>query len=163
MTKNSKLIHERRLQQQDQSDQGRNKYVSLVETLKVFDATNQQLNQAVVTEKKYIQKKNREIQELREILREETKQRDQFLQTAMLQRKQIGTLTQKHEKETAQLERGLSIMNEGISDCIKTGATAVTNLENSTMNLNARQQSQFSLSKYQMSKISGVYGKMPKK
>ena len=29
-------------------------------------------------------------------------------------------------------------MNDGISDCIKTGATAVTNLENSTMNLKAR-------------------------
>lgn len=29
-------------------------------------------------------------------------------------------------------------MNEGISDCIKTGATSINNLENTTNNLKAR-------------------------
>lgn len=106
------------------------------------------MKKALDTEKKFIADKKAEIAELKDILRTETTQRDTFLGHCTLQRKQIGTLNQKHEKETSQLERGLTIMNDGIKDCIKVGATSVTNLENSTNNLVARQQSQFSVSKY---------------
>lgn len=40
MTKDSKLVHESRLQQQEQADKQRAKYVSLIESNKLFDKTN---------------------------------------------------------------------------------------------------------------------------
>jgi hypothetical protein len=43
MIKNSKLIHERRLTQQDQADTQKTKYINLMESLKVFGETNQKL------------------------------------------------------------------------------------------------------------------------
>ena len=100
MIKNSKLIHERRLQQQDQADKHRTKYINLMESLKIFGETNHKLNKALDTEKAFTKKKKNELCQIREILREETKSRDQFLQTSMLQKKQIGTLEIKHERET---------------------------------------------------------------
>ena len=100
MIKNSKLIHERRLQQQDQADKHRTKYINLMESLKIFGETNHKLNKALDTEKAFTKKKKNELCQIREILREEIKSRDQFLQTSMLQKKQIGTLEIKHERET---------------------------------------------------------------
>jgi len=55
-----------------------------MESLKIFGETNHKLNKALDTEKAFTKKKKNELCQIREILREEIKSRDQFLQTSML-------------------------------------------------------------------------------
>ena len=84
MTKDSKMIHERRLVEQDIADQNRQKYQSLTEALSVFKMTNDQMSKANETEKRFIKTKRAEVKELKELLILESKQRDQFLQHTTL-------------------------------------------------------------------------------
>ena len=52
-----------------------------------------------------------------------------------MQKKQIGTLGVKHDRNTDQLERGLANMNEQINENIKKGYVSVKQLERNTKNM----------------------------
>ena len=81
------------------------------------------------------------IKKLKEMLNEEQIQRDELKQLQTLQRKQIETLGIKHDRNTSQLERNLTGMNECINEAVQKGHVSIKQLERNTKNMIAAQNS----------------------
>ena len=151
-----KEIQEKRVRVQYEADQVYYDLFVKNDTMKLYDRTIDDIKRALQMEKQYVQKLTYEINQMKEIVAEEQIQRDEYKGIQTLQRKQIGTLGIKHDRNTQQLERNLSNMNEHINDAINKGHISIKQLERNTNNMAAAQQSQFYMSKY----ASKIYSSM---
>lgn len=68
--------------------------------MKLYDKTIEDLSKALNIEKNFHSKLEEQIKELKNILNEETIQRDEYKGLQKLQRKQIETLGIKHDRNT---------------------------------------------------------------
>ena len=109
--------------------------------MKLFDNTIKDLKRAICTEGACVEVLKNQIKDLQIILNEEQIQRDDLKGLSFLQKKQIETLNIKHNRNTDQLERNLSNLNEHINQTIKQGYIKVKQLERNTNNMVAAQQS----------------------
>jgi protease II len=91
------------------------------EVLKLFDKTNDDLERAIITEKAYLEVVTSQVEQLRELLFEESHHKNQFKGLSTLQERQINSLGIKHIRHTSEIERNLTMMNEQINDCIDKG------------------------------------------
>jgi septal ring factor EnvC (AmiA/AmiB activator) len=156
--KDTREVAEKRKLAKKELDQTYQQIFTTNETLKLYDKTNDDLEKAINTEKAYLEYVSGQVNELRKLLYEENHHKDQYKGLANMQEKKIHSLGQKHIRNTGQLERHLTVMNEQIQSCIDSGAVTLKQLERNTRNMQAKQASQFFKSKYEQSRMVSGWG-----
>jgi ABC-type uncharacterized transport system ATPase subunit len=84
----------------------------------VYDETLTNLKNSHQTEKEFMNNLKNKIASIRDILKEETSQRDKLLDHAKLQRKLVKNLETQRDNTKVLYQKGLDTMNGGLNECI---------------------------------------------